>query len=142
MVLWQHLQHMVSDSAAVEGYEVGDMDLVCEVKALAERERREPDEVILLLLNEALEAHRVTAHTRCNWETLSPREKQVAALICRGLTGRQMAARLFISPETVKTHVRHILRKFNLNSRNDLRKRLMGWDLSIWVDNEEKFNQS
>lgn len=71
-----------------------------------------------------------------SWDALSPREKQVAALVCAGLTGRQIAARLVVSPETVKTHVRHILRKFNLSSRRDLGRLLADWDLTPWLGGE------
>jgi DNA-binding CsgD family transcriptional regulator len=134
MTLWQQLRHSVKDSPTAGAYDTVSKDLAGEVMALAERERREPDEVILSLLRQALKERRVAARTRKSWDSLSPREKQVAALICRGLTSRQTAARLFISPETVKTHVRHILRKFRLNSRIDLRKHLHGWDLSAWAD--------
>ncbi len=102
------------------------------MESLAEREKRAPDEVILSLLSQALEAQRGADHAHRRWEALSPREKQVAALACIGLTGRQAAARLVVSPETVKTHMRHILRKFGLNSRRELRAELEGWDLSEW----------
>ena len=68
------------------------------------------------------------------WRSLTPREQQVAALVCLNLTGRQVAAKLFISPETVKTHVRSILRKFDLGSRQELRQVLAGWDFSAWLE--------
>ena len=48
---------------------------------------------------------------------LAPREREVAALVARGLTNRQIAAELFISERTVHTHVRRILRKLGLASR-------------------------
>ena len=56
--------------------------------------------------------------------------------MCTGLTGRQIAARLVLSPETVKTHVRHILRKFNLSSRRELGRLLADWDLTPWLSGE------
>jgi len=113
--------------------EAVDMDLLANVQALAERERRAPDEIILALLSQALESrHAEDRAYRC-WESLSTRERQVAALVCCGLTGRQTAARLVLSPETVKTHMRHVLRKFNLRSRRELCALLSRWDLSIWT---------
>ena len=65
-------------------------------------------------------------------DDLTPRELEVLKLIGSGLTNRQVAAHLVISPETVKTHVRHLLRKFGIRSRRELRARLKDWDLGEW----------
>ncbi len=48
---------------------------------------------------------------------LSRREREVAALIARGLTNRQIANELVISEMTADTHVSHILRKLRFRSR-------------------------
>ncbi|MEW5784110.1 MAG: response regulator transcription factor [Bacillota bacterium] len=50
-------------------------------------------------------------------EPLSEREKEVLALIARGLGNREIAGRLFLSETTVKTHVANILQKLNVKSR-------------------------
>jgi DNA-binding NarL/FixJ family response regulator len=47
----------------------------------------------------------------------SRREREVAVLIARGHTNREMATELVISEWTVDTHVRHILTKLNFRSR-------------------------
>jgi predicted ATPase/DNA-binding CsgD family transcriptional regulator len=49
--------------------------------------------------------------------TLSPREREVAILLARGLTNKQVAAELVLSPATVRSHVEHILAKLDLHSR-------------------------
>jgi DNA-binding CsgD family transcriptional regulator len=67
------------------------------------------------------------------WESLSPREQDVAALTCLGYTNRQIAARLSLSPETIKTHVRNVLFKFDVNSKAELRHILANWDFSGWM---------
>ncbi|GAA4800521.1 LuxR family transcriptional regulator [Actinomycetospora chlora] len=54
------------------------------------------------------------------WESLTATELQVAELVGRGLTSPQVAARLYISPRTVQTHITHILRKLGLRSRVEL----------------------
>jgi non-specific serine/threonine protein kinase len=41
----------------------------------------------------------------------------VAALLARGLTNKQIAAELVLSPATVRSHVEHILAKLDLRSR-------------------------
>jgi DNA-binding CsgD family transcriptional regulator len=48
-------------------------------------------------------------------------------------TNRQIAARLQITPETVKTHVRNVLHKFDLHSKAELRRSLADWDFSAWL---------
>lgn len=50
-------------------------------------------------------------------DVLAPREREVAALVARGLTNRQVATELSISERTVHTHVGRILRKLGLGSR-------------------------
>jgi DNA-binding NarL/FixJ family response regulator len=50
-------------------------------------------------------------------EALSDREWEVAMLVARGLSNRQIAAQLVVSERTVDTHVSHILRKLSLVSR-------------------------
>jgi DNA-binding NarL/FixJ family response regulator len=51
---------------------------------------------------------------------LSPREREVAALITRGLTNRQIADALIIGERTVHTHVTNILGKLELTSRTQI----------------------
>ena len=48
---------------------------------------------------------------------LSPRERDVLALIARGHSNRQIARNLTIGEQTVKTHVRSILTKLGLQDR-------------------------
>jgi len=51
---------------------------------------------------------------------LSPREREVAQLICRGITMGTIAARLGISPRTVERHALHIYQKLDLPGRREL----------------------
>jgi ATP/maltotriose-dependent transcriptional regulator MalT len=48
---------------------------------------------------------------------LSPREKEVLSLLAQGLSNREIGSSLFISPVTVKVHVRHIFDKLGVKSR-------------------------
>lgn len=51
---------------------------------------------------------------------LTTREGEIARLIAAGLTNREIADRLFLSPRTVQTHVANMLRKLELPSRSAL----------------------
>lgn len=57
---------------------------------------------------------------------LTRREREVAALVARGLTNRRISEELFLSARTVETHVRNILRKLGLRSRVQLAGRSFG----------------
>jgi LuxR family transcriptional regulator, maltose regulon positive regulatory protein len=48
---------------------------------------------------------------------LTPREREVLALVAEGLTNRKIAERILVSEHTVHRHVTHILRKLDLPSR-------------------------
>jgi RNA polymerase sigma factor (sigma-70 family) len=48
---------------------------------------------------------------------VTPREREVLALIAEGLTNRQIAEQLVVSEHTVHRHVANILRKLDLPSR-------------------------
>ena len=50
-------------------------------------------------------------------ETLTEREIEVLQLLAFGYTNRDIAKRLFISPDTVKTHLEHIYQKLGTNDR-------------------------
>jgi DNA-binding CsgD family transcriptional regulator len=47
-------------------------------------------------------------------------ELAVAQLVATGLTNREIAERLFVSPHTVNTHLRQVFAKLEVNSRVDL----------------------
>jgi DNA-binding NarL/FixJ family response regulator len=48
---------------------------------------------------------------------LSPREREILDLLAQGLTGERIATQLFLSPETVRTHVRNAMEKLEANTR-------------------------
>jgi DNA-binding CsgD family transcriptional regulator len=58
-------------------------------------------------------AHRLTAQ-----------ERQIALHVAEGLTNREIATRIFLSPKTVEYHLGNVYRKLNLRSRPDLIRHL------------------
>jgi DNA-binding CsgD family transcriptional regulator len=54
------------------------------------------------------------------WAAMTKSELAVAELVANGLTNREIAERLFVSPHTVNTHLRHVFAKLQVNSRVDL----------------------
>ena len=57
---------------------------------------------------------------RHGWDSLSASELSVARLVAEGKTNREVADRLFLSRDTVHTHVSNVLRKLGLSSRVEL----------------------
>jgi DNA-binding CsgD family transcriptional regulator len=57
---------------------------------------------------------------KLGWESLTEPEVHVARLAAAGYTNRGIADRLFISPNTVNTHLRHVFDKLDIRSRVDL----------------------
>jgi predicted ATPase/DNA-binding CsgD family transcriptional regulator len=81
------------------------------------------EQVVAVALEDALPAdgHAPTA-TAAYADELSERELEVARLVASGLSNPAIAAELFVSVATVKTHVSHILSKLGLQSRVQLAK--------------------
>jgi DNA-binding NarL/FixJ family response regulator len=48
---------------------------------------------------------------------LSKREREIMDLLAQGLTGEQVAEKLYLSPETIKTHIRNAMSKLEANTR-------------------------
>jgi DNA-binding NarL/FixJ family response regulator len=54
------------------------------------------------------------------WTALTTSELTVARLVAEGLTNREVAERLFVSPHTVSSHLRHVFSKLGITSRVEL----------------------
>jgi DNA-binding NarL/FixJ family response regulator len=74
-------------------------------------------ELVALLLNRPARASRLSE--------LSEREREVLELVAEGLTDRAIAERLWVTPKTVETHVRHILAKLSLPADSQHNRRVL-----------------
>ncbi|ORX08858.1 hypothetical protein AWC30_00005 [Mycolicibacillus trivialis] len=54
------------------------------------------------------------------WDALTPAECEVVRLVGEGLSNKEVAARLFVSPRTVQTHLTHVYAKLGVTSRVQL----------------------
>lgn len=71
-------------------------------------------------LGEAAEERRQQeSTTQINRSSLSRRQTEVLRLVATGLTNKEMASKLFLSPRTVEMHVAHILDRLNCRSRSE-----------------------
>ena len=116
---------------------VDNTELLALLTQLAAEEGRGLDELVEELLYDAIAERYAAVENFEPWQELTPREKQAAALACLGYTNLEIAERMVISSNTVKTHLRHVLRKFNVNSKSQLREVLAGWDFRGWIDGQD-----
>src|SRR5919202_5954529 len=77
----------------------------------------ERDRALLALIRPHLARVRARWELRARVECLTERELEVLQLVAEGLTNREIARWLFISPATVRTHLEHVFRKLGVRSR-------------------------
>jgi len=64
--------------------------------------------------------HSKHRQARTGWESLTPTEMKIAALVEAGMSNPEIGNKMFLSPRTVATHVSHILKKLGVHSRTDI----------------------
>jgi two-component system, NarL family, response regulator LiaR len=69
------------------------------------------------LLDPSVAARVMSAVARPERDDLTPREREVLALIVRGMANKRIALELGVSEKTVKTHVGHVLAKLGVTDR-------------------------
>jgi DNA-binding NarL/FixJ family response regulator len=112
---------LLEDAGGARGYLLKERVLQADdlLDAIARLERGETV-VDRELVDELLRRSRVASPL----DELTERERQVLSLMAEGLTDRGIAERLWLSPKTVETHIRHVLRKLGLSEDHTRNRRV------------------
>ncbi|NWN91032.1 two-component system response regulator NarL [Marinobacter adhaerens] len=105
--------------AGADGYLLKDMepeDMIAQLHQAAVGKMVISDRLTTLLA-EALRSNKPQQTSEPDFDTLTPREKDILRLIAEGLSNKMIGRKLDISDGTVKVHVKHLLKKLSLRSR-------------------------
>ena len=112
--------------------------IVTLVRKVAQQQGRSEEEVMTDFTKAGWDQLQQENEMMERWDSLSQRERQVVALICLGYRNYQIAEKLVIAPETVKTHLQNIFAKFNLRSSKELRFALKDWNFIEWWEKNQQ----
>jgi RNA polymerase sigma factor (sigma-70 family) len=96
-------------------------DLAEQLWRLARARGEAPETIAADLLRRGLEKEERKRQAEFALAALTPRQREVTRLAIGGRTNRQIAHALWLSPETVKTHLRRALEHFDVHSKAELR---------------------
>ena len=133
MSIWKRLFSLIGLRTKRRSRSPKNMNIRLRVSQIAESESRPEDDIVHELLVAGLQRYYSRQEVVPKWESLSPRQKQVAILIEKGMTNEEIAKRLSISFATVKTHVSTILEKFNATERSQVRQMLGIMKKNHWI---------
>lgn len=95
-------------------------DLIAAVRVIAAGEALLAPSITRRLIAEFARQPLPSAHDAEQLAQLTEREREVLALVGRGLSNAEIAQALFISPATAKTHVSHVMLKLGARDRAQL----------------------
>ena len=96
------------------------------VRGRRQRDFDERDRAILSFVRPYLTRIRMRWERRHRPPMLTKREAEVVGLVAQGLTNREIASRLFLSPTTVRTHLENVFEKLGVHTRTAAVARLHG----------------
>lgn len=125
--------------AGASGYLIKDINperLGPALRSVLEGEAALPRNLVARLIDEfaARDRRRRTLTLGNRGTRLTSREWEVIELLKPGLTTKEIADRLSMSPATVRSHVRAILKKLNVSDRESVIRLMHGNDPEPWID--------
>lgn len=86
---------------------------------------KKSEHFILLLIEKASEKNLMDLPRAATVFKLTKRELEVIQLVCRGKTNKEISNLLFICEQTVKDHLKNLMRKMKVNSRTKIMSTLL-----------------
>lgn len=113
----RHAYAIESGAAGVISKSAHPREIVEAIRRARAGELAQPAQEIVALLRLAGAERERTREVQATLEQLTPREREVLALLAEGLDNKAIAERLFISAETARAHVVRLLAKLDVESR-------------------------
>ena len=134
MSIWQRFLYLIGlrPNLGPRTYDISESMQVT-LNTLAQHEGRPVHELLPYILAAGLTEYSSKDELWEKWESLTPREQEVTALICLGYTTKQIASRWVVSEAGVKFHIHNILKKFGLKNKVWLRHMWANWDFTAWI---------
>lgn len=112
-----HARALEAGASGVIGKTAQITDIIEAIRRVARGESVQSAQEVLELLRLASQERERARATQVTLARLTPREMEVLEALSDGLDNRAIADRLFISPDTARTHVVKLLSKLNVESR-------------------------
>jgi DNA-binding NarL/FixJ family response regulator len=113
----EHARAVEAGAAGVL-HKSADVDAILDAtRRLGEGEALLSEEELLALLRLAGQNREEEVEARASIEQITPREKEVLQKLAKGLSNKEIAAKLHMSVDTERTHMMNILNKLGVHSR-------------------------
>lgn len=130
--LWQRICAILAPRPSYPRVFRLDEDSSSSLRRISEREQRPETELAAELLSAAIDQRLKAEENLSLWQGLTEREQQVIALSCLGYSNVDIARRLFLSKETVKSHIQNGVKRYGLRTKAQLLHSLHDFDFSAW----------
>ena len=119
-----------------------DSNLIPLIEDIAKEEGLSISETVNRLLSFAIGEHHATNDNLLRWDSLTPRQQDTAAYACLGFSNMEIAQKMSISVNTVKSHLRQVLQTFAAGTKGELQLLLVSWDFSDWKKRDPHLDSS